>query len=111
MPPHGEAELAHSQEPGFYMVGMKSYGRAPTFLMMTGYEQVRSITSALVGDWKAAHEVELVLPETGVCSVNNRNLTDDSGAACCGVPKTKQVLKVEPMLVKAGNTGSSACCG
>ena len=111
VPPHGEAELAHSQEPGFYMVGMKSYGRAPTFLMMTGYEQVRSITSALVGDWKAAREVELVLPETGVCSVNNRNLTDDSGAACCGVPKTKQVLKVEPMLVKAGNTGSSACCG
>ena len=41
VPPHGERELAHP-EPGFYMVGMKSYGRAPTFLLRTGYEQVRS---------------------------------------------------------------------
>jgi hypothetical protein len=32
-------------------VGMKSYGRAPTFLLATGYEQVRSVVAALVGDW------------------------------------------------------------
>src|SRR5690606_6921888 len=42
VPPHGEAELAHP-EPGFYAVGTKSYGRAPTFLMLTGYEQARSV--------------------------------------------------------------------
>lgn len=109
VPPHGEAELAHSQEPGFYTVGMKSYGRAPTFLMLTGYEQVRSIVSGLVGDWKAAREVELVLPETGVCSVNNRNLTnDDTGASCCAVlPSTsKSTAKELPLLVKAGNSRS-----
>lgn len=109
VPPHGEAELAHPQEPGFYTVGMKSYGRAPTFLMMTGYEQVRSIVSALVGDWKAAREVELVLPQTGVCSVNNRNQNDDdSGASCCGVPSLNKGLKVKelPLKVTAG-----ACCG
>jgi hypothetical protein len=67
VPPHGERELAHP-EPGFYMAGMKSYGRAPTFLMLTGYEQVRSIAAALAGDREAADRVELVLPETGVCS-------------------------------------------
>ena len=67
--PHGERILAHP-EPGFYIVGMKSYGRAPTFLMATGYEQVRSIAAALAGDRAAADDVHLDLPETGVCSAN-----------------------------------------
>ena len=73
VPPHGEAELRHP-EPGFYVVGMKSYGRAPTFLMLTGYEQVRSVVAAVAGDMEAARNVELVLPGTGVCSTD---LTDD----------------------------------
>jgi thioredoxin reductase len=64
--PHGASELAQP-EPGVYVVGMKSYGRAPTFLAMTGYEQVRSVAAALAGDHGAAARVELVLPETGVC--------------------------------------------
>jgi thioredoxin reductase len=67
VPPHGAVELMHP-EPGFFTVGMKSYGRAPTFLTLTGYEQVRSVVAALVGDWNSARNVELVLPETGVCS-------------------------------------------
>lgn len=67
--PHGERVLAHP-EPGLYIVGMKSYGRAPTFLMATGYEQVRSIAAALAGDRAAADDVHLDLPETGVCSAN-----------------------------------------
>ncbi|MGQ1837659.1 NAD(P)-binding domain-containing protein [Kocuria turfanensis] len=75
--PHGERMLAHP-EAGFYIVGMKSYGRAPTFLMATGYEQVRSIAAALAGDREAADDVQLVLPETGVCS------TDLGGS--CDVP-------------------------
>ncbi len=50
------------------MVGMKSYGRAPSFLAMTGYEQVRSVVAALDGDLEAADKVELVLPDTGVCN-------------------------------------------
>jgi glycine/D-amino acid oxidase-like deaminating enzyme len=66
VPPHGERELAHP-EPGLYLAGMKSYGRAPTFLMLTGYEQVRSIAAALAGDRAAADRVELLLPKTGVC--------------------------------------------
>jgi hypothetical protein len=68
VPPHGAAELAHPAEPGLYLVGMKSYGRAPTFLALTGYEQVRSVAAALAGDHEAAGRVELVLPETGVCT-------------------------------------------
>jgi hypothetical protein len=64
--PHGVAELAHP-EPNLYLAGMKSYGRAPTFLAMTGYEQVRSIAAALAGDHESAHRVELTLPDTGVC--------------------------------------------
>ncbi|WP_127506264.1 NAD(P)-binding domain-containing protein [Actinoplanes solisilvae] len=64
--PHGHAELAHA-EPNYYAVGMKSYGRAPTFLMTVGYEQVRSIAAALVGDFDDADDVQLDLPETGVC--------------------------------------------
>lgn len=67
VPAHGAAELAHP-EPGFYLAGMKSYGRAPTFLLLTGYEQVRSIAAELAGDDEAARRVELVLPETGGCS-------------------------------------------
>ena len=67
VPPHGAEELRHP-EPGFYIVGMKSYGRAPTFLMVTGYEQVRSVVAELAGDLEAARRVELTLPATGVCS-------------------------------------------
>jgi hypothetical protein len=65
--PHGVDELTHP-EPGYYAVGVKSYGRAPTFLLATGYEQVRSVVAALAGDWTAARDVHLDLPETGVCS-------------------------------------------
>ena len=67
VPPHGVDELRHP-EPGYYAIGSKSYGRAPTFLMATGYEQARSVVAALAGDWEAAHDVQLDLPETGVCN-------------------------------------------
>jgi hypothetical protein len=82
VPPHGFEHLAHP-EPDFYIAGVKSYGRAPTFLMLTGYEQVRSIVAALAGDWAAARDVRLVLPETGVCSVTRGTPATES-AACCG---------------------------
>jgi thioredoxin reductase len=67
VPPHGVAELAHP-ETDFFIAGMKSYGRAPTFLLATGYEQVRSIADELAGCHAAARIVRLVLPETGTCS-------------------------------------------
>lgn len=74
--PHGFRELTHPEQ-GFFIVGMKSYGRAPTFLLATGYEQVRSVSAWLAGDTAAAATVELALPATGVCS------TDNGAAGCC----------------------------
>jgi thioredoxin reductase len=90
--PHGEKELRHPEK-DFYIVGSKSYGRAPTFLMATGYEQVRSIAAAIDGDMEAALNVELDLPETGVCS------TERGNSACCGVEDPKK------------ETSKVACCG
>jgi hypothetical protein len=83
VPPHGHRELTQPDE-GLYVVGMKSYGRAPTFLITTGNEQVRSVVAALAGDMAAADEVQLVLPETGVCSVDERGEdTAATGGGCC----------------------------
>ena len=84
--PHGANELSHAGA-GVYLVGMKSYGRAPTFLAMTGYEQVRSVAAALAGDHEAAERVELTLPETGVCG--GAGLFDEAeatGGGCCAAP-------------------------
>lgn len=80
--PHGAFEL---QQPdgGLFLAGMASYGRAPTFLMATGYEQVRSIAAFLAGDLDAARRVELDLPQTGVCS-SDRAGPDGPGAGTAG---------------------------
>lgn len=82
VPPHGERELRHPER-GFYVAGMKSYGRAPTFLMLTGYEQVRSIAAALAGDQHASDRVELELPETGVCRAASDTGASEGQAGCC----------------------------
>ncbi|MBI5275790.1 MAG: NAD(P)-binding protein [Burkholderiales bacterium] len=100
--PHGHRELSHP-EPGFYTLGVKSYGRAPTFLMATGFEQARSVVAAIAGDMAAADRVELDLPETGVCGVPAEEALD--GASCCGpatscAPAVAQGAKVRV-----------ACCG
>ncbi len=89
VPPHGVDELTHP-EPGYYAIGAKSYGRAPTFLMATGYEQARSVVAALAGDWAAARDVQLELPETGVCS-SSAALDADDTESCCGTPAPQAV--------------------
>jgi thioredoxin reductase len=93
VPPHGVDELTHP-EPGFHAIGVKSYGRAPTFLLATGYEQARSVVAALAGDWTAARDVQLDLPETGVCN-SNPVVSDDTvaaaGGGCCGSTPAEQV--------------------
>jgi hypothetical protein len=106
--PHGAAELAQP-EPGLFLVGMKSYGRAPTFLLATGHEQARSVAAHLVGDMEAARRVELELPETGVC-----NGPRPAAVSCCGsgVP----VAALAPSVPAAGccggpaPAGADACC-
>jgi thioredoxin reductase len=97
--PHGAEELKHPEE-NLYVVGMKSYGRAPTFLLLTGYEQVRSVVCALTGDWAGAREVHLELPETGVCSFAPLKDAVDKVAACCGSTP-----------VVSGIGAKAACCG
>ncbi len=82
VPPHGEKEL-RQPEKDFYIVGMKSYGRAPTFLLATGYEQVRSVVAALDGDWEAASKVQLQLPQTGVCSSDSSAKKEVADESCC----------------------------
>ncbi|MFC4147879.1 FAD-dependent oxidoreductase [Micromonospora mangrovi] len=116
VPPHGVDELSHP-EAGYHAVGMKSYGRAPTFLMATGYEQVRSVVAALAGDWAAARDVQLDLPETGVCSSDPADPA--GGDSCCGtaapaakglatgiVPLNLITIGAAPVTAQTGG-----CCG
>jgi thioredoxin reductase len=99
VPPHGVDELTHT-EPGYYAIGVKSYGRAPTFLLATGFEQARSVVAALAGDWEAARNVELELPETGVCSSNN--------AVGLGTGISGGLLSL-PLIDAASASGGSCC--
>lgn len=105
--PHGAEELAQP-DAGLFLAGMVSYGRAPTFLLATGYEQVRSIAAFIADDIEAARRVELDLPQTGVCS-SNRVLpqTGDAAASCC-TPVTAQgaCCPPKPELAK-----DAPCCG
>ncbi|MEW4428163.1 NAD(P)-binding domain-containing protein [Paenibacillus pabuli] len=103
--PHGEKEL-RQPEKDFYIVGAKSYGRAPTFLMATGYEQVRSIVAALVGDMESAQKVELELPETGVCSLG-ASIMD----SCCEPVQVKEDTTNCCSPSKTEKAGSNSCCG
>ena len=105
--PHGAVELAHPEQ-DYYIAGMKSYGRAPTFLLLTGYEQVRSVACALVGDEAGARNVELVLPETGVCQ------TDLVGGSCCSTapaaPTPLARAKPKPAETSACGCGCNGNC-
>ncbi len=99
--PHGEAELRHPEK-DFYIVGMKSYGRAPTFLLATGYEQVRSVVAGLAGDWEEASHVSLKLPETGVCGVpkaiSPKSLAEEVNT------------NFQPHVSNNGDSVSDSCC-
>jgi hypothetical protein len=100
--PHGAEVLAHP-EVGFYLVGMKSYGRAPSFLTLTGYEQVRSVVAEIAGDHEAAARVDLVLPDTGVCG----GAGDYGDVAGCCAPD----ITAAPELLSIGALSSSSSRG
>ena len=105
--PHGVDELTQP-EANYYAVGMKSYGRAPTFLLATGYEQVRSVAAALAGDWAAARDVQLDLPETGVCSSTQgyQAMRDDAAARADASGRPRAELDLVAVPASGGN-----CCG
>lgn len=100
--PHGALELAHPER-DFYIAGMKSYGRAPTFLLATGYEQVRSIVAALAGDHIAAARVELCLPETGVCN--------GLGPQVQEVAQARRITAPSTIAAKVDDTKDGEGCG
>ncbi|HWV50588.1 MAG TPA: flavoprotein, partial [Microbacterium sp.] len=89
----GARELAQPEQ-GFFITGVKSYGRAPTFLALTGYEQVRSIAAHLAGDHEAAARSELVLPDTGVCG----GAGDFGDGGCCAAPTPSLQTEGRPLL-------------
>ncbi|WP_433436889.1 FAD-dependent oxidoreductase [Nonomuraea sp. CA-141351] len=103
VPAHGVDELAHP-ESGYYAIGVKSYGRAPTFLLATGYEQARSVVAALAGDWEAARDVQLELPETGVCSSNLAEAQEQRVGVATG-------LLASPLPLVTVSTSGGGCCG
>ncbi|MEU1465482.1 FAD-dependent oxidoreductase [Streptomyces sp. NPDC005727] len=108
--PHGHQELAHPEQ-GVYLVGMKSYGRAPTFLAMTGYEQVRSVVAAIAGDLESANRVELTLPETGVCGgagLFDAPEADQTGGGCCA--PAPQLIQLGAN-ARAEEAAAGGCCG
>ena len=105
VPPHGHRELEHP-EVGFCAVGAKSYGRAPNFLLATGYEQARSVVAALAGDFTAADDLQLVLPETGVCSTE----FVDHGGGCCTLQDAPERAPSACCETPAGQS-TRGCCG
>ena len=113
--PHGHRELQHP-ESRFYAVGAKSYGRAPNFLLATGHEQVRSVVAALAGDMAAADDVQLDLPQTGVCSTN----FDEASSGCCTTGEAESIAVTSSCGSSASSCGSAvpkkevtktSCCG
>lgn len=110
VPPHGHRELEHPER-GFYAIGAKSYGRAPNFLLATGYEQARSVVAALAGDLAAADEVHLELPETGVCVTDFEDTGGSSG--CCPPPKASTADAATSGCCPAPERKAtkSSCCG
>ncbi len=105
--PHGALEL-QQPDAGLFLAGMVSYGRAPTFLLATGYEQVRSIAAYLAGDIEAARRVELDLPQTGVCSANRIVAGEDVIEVGCCTPETPQGVCCPP---KPELVEGAPCCG
>ena len=109
--PHGHRELAHPEK-RFYAIGSKSYGRAPNFLLATGHEQVRSVVAALAGDMAAADDVQLDLPQTGVCSTQ----FDEASSGCCSPSVAPEPSGAQSSCASTGCGGASkqredACCG
>jgi thioredoxin reductase len=115
---HGFKELAHPEH-DFYVIGAKSYGRAPTFLMATGFEQARSVVAALTGDLEAASRVELDLPQTGVCNVTPNlgtsraavGVAGETASGCCGgsVPEPADACCVKDAKAKAAGESGCGC--
>jgi thioredoxin reductase len=110
VPPHGHRELEHPER-GYYAIGAKSYGRAPNFLLATGYEQARSVVAALAGDLASGDDVQLELPETGVCVTDLTEKGPGSGAGCCAPQAAERQPAATGCCGPEPTQRSGSCCG
>jgi hypothetical protein len=109
VPAHGIAELAHP-EPGYVIVGMKSYGRAPTFLLATGYHQVRSVVAALAGDHTAAARRHQGPPAAALCATNRAVLAAQGRRQPApSIPEALSGRSREPVGT-AADWSAATCC-
>jgi Pyridine nucleotide-disulphide oxidoreductase len=110
VPAHGIAELAHP-EAGYVIVGMKSYGRAPTFLLATGYQQVRSVVAALAGDPSGALHHDQGPPAAALCT-HNRDLLASAQRRHQLVPPVPGVPSETPASLgwTAVDWSAATCC-
>lgn len=86
---------------------MKSYGRSPTFLLATGYEQIRSVVFYLTGDVEGGKEERLELPETGVCSVSLVSSSCDPDIPVTGIMDSSCCGSSVPVRLEIEN---NSCC-
>jgi hypothetical protein len=103
VPAHGMAELAHP-EAGYVIVGMKSYGRAPTFLLATGYGQVRSVVAALAGDQLGAARGDPGPPAAALCAANRALLAFGTGR------RQPAVAAPQPPGGTVADWSTASCC-
>jgi hypothetical protein len=108
VPAHGITELAHP-ESGYVIVGMKSYGRAPTFLLATGYGQVRSVVAALAGDQTAATEPDQGPPTAALCATN-RDLLATAAARRRPAPAVTGPPRGAAPIGTAADWSAASCC-
>ena len=72
------------------------------------------MVAALAGDWDAARDVQLDLPETGVCSSNLAysdadGASDEAAGGCCG-PAPQAVSHLGTGWAWPGHAVSAAVC-
>jgi NAD(P)-binding Rossmann-like domain len=103
VPAHGMAELAHP-DAGYVVVGMKSYGRAPTFLLATGYQQVRSVVAALAGDQAGATHRDQGPPAAALCAANRALL------AAGVLPRQPVAAAPQPSGGAVADWSTASCC-
>ncbi|WP_440106714.1 FAD-dependent oxidoreductase [Streptosporangium sp. H16] len=116
--PVGLAAAAHLAERGLDFALIEAgrwIGASLTSLMATGYKQV----VAIVGDREAAHDVQLDLPETGMCSSGPAEAQErrvgrpPASAAACSPPRCRRsppAATAEPHPPTAKESAMSRAC-
>jgi hypothetical protein len=89
------------------IVGMKSYGRAPTFLLATGYQQIRSVVAALAGDRAGAAHRDHGPPAAAMCA-SNRTLLATTHRHQLAAPLAEPTGAVA--LGTAADWSAATCC-